>query len=130
YITLILVLLLYNSLINHCKTTATSKDLLLVNAANAAKEKFLNYYNRTDTTSSYIFAVKHLLIELIKKNYPTIFDDNNSNDDLNAKIYDELTYYLNKVEINENIDILKRWKLQEKGSYSNLVQMYQLQVQG
>lgn len=50
---------LYNSLIDHCENTTDNANSppFLVDAAAAAKETLLDYYNRTDATNSYILAV-------------------------------------------------------------------------
>src|ERR1700733_14226037 len=59
HITLTLVLPLYNALIDHCEDTSNNKNVsaLLMDSANAAKEKLLEYYNKTDATSSYVIAI-------------------------------------------------------------------------
>jgi len=59
YVTLNLVLPLYNTLIDHCENTSDNGNSprFLVEGADAAKDTLLDYYNRTDTTDSYILAV-------------------------------------------------------------------------
>lgn len=60
--------------------------------------------------------------------------NSDAEDDLDFEIYgkrrklldkdqDELTHYLSEEEIDDKIDVLRWWKLQENGSYPNLAQM-------
>ena len=61
-------------------------------------------------------------------------NDSDADDDLDYEIYgkkrkhlatdeDELTHYLSEEEVDEKVDVLNWWKLQEMGPYPNLAQM-------